>query len=175
MATLDQQNGNNVRSAVEQTVPAARFSADALREVAEKTAVDRTPDLEVDQCLGRTRTNPAAENEPSETIEASYSEADSVCRLLGAHMLTITSWEEYRFIRRLQLTHRLVRVWLGLPHVARPQQRVTGEPLAFRNFGTRVRPGREVRWYQLMDNTSGWFYETDAGEPIPGFAVAKWD
>lgn len=108
-------------------------------------------------------------------IEASCSEADSVCRLLGAHVLTITSWEEYRCIRRLQLTHRLVRAWLGLAHVARPQQWGTGEPLAFRNLGTRVRLCREVRWYQLIDNTSGWFYEADAGEPIPGFAVAEWD
>lgn len=60
-------------------------------------------------------------------LKRTYAEADSICRLAGGHLVTITSEAEERFVRSLK--PHLRPIWLGLPPGQPPEQWVTGEPI----------------------------------------------
>ncbi|MBD3240950.1 MAG: protein kinase, partial [Chitinivibrionales bacterium] len=57
-----------LRDAVEQTVPARDFSPEAIREMAERTAVDATPEETAGRYLQRTASDPREDSASSETI-----------------------------------------------------------------------------------------------------------
>ncbi|MBD3244113.1 MAG: protein kinase [Chitinivibrionales bacterium] len=104
----------------------------------------------------------------------SYEQADSICRRLGAHMLTVTSADEYTFTRGLQERFFEYNIWLALPVDARPTHWLTGEPVVFNSFDQYTRPDMEVRWYQLVEKAAkGWFHDTRF-DVRAGF-IAEWD
>lgn len=102
-----------------------------------------------------------------------YEEADSLCGLLGAHILTVGSAEEYAFTREFQRRYCEIDIWLALPVGGRPARWLTGEPMTFQVFDQAVRPDEAVRWYQLEEKGTGWFYDDD-GTVRAGF-IAEWD
>jgi hypothetical protein len=107
------------------------------------------------------------------TLKGTFAHADSICRMLGAHMLTITNARESRFVRQLQRGMRANNVWLGLPRSARPQQWLTGEDVTFRAFNQSCPPLGSVHWYQLEGNAIGWFH--DGYDNIEANVIAEWD
>ncbi|MBD3243525.1 MAG: protein kinase, partial [Chitinivibrionales bacterium] len=102
-----------------------------------------------------------------------YEQADSICALLGAHVLSIGSAAEYVFTKELQVAHGERNVWLALPVEARPSKWLTGEPITYSGFNQLIAPDTPVRWYQLEDAASGWYCDLDV-EVKAGF-IAEWD
>lgn len=109
-------------------------------------------------------------------IHQTFAEAEGLCRELGAHQLSVSSWEEYRFTRELQRSHALSNVWLALPAVARPERWLTGEPMICSWLRLYMSPDSRVRWYQLESNARGWFFHDAEAERRTGAGViAEWD
>ncbi|MBD3241731.1 MAG: protein kinase [Chitinivibrionales bacterium] len=105
--------------------------------------------------------------------DLTYDQADSVCALLGAHMLSVASAAEYEFTRNLQHKYGVRDVWLALPVDARPSKWLTGEPITFTHFSQSIAPGTPVRWYQLEEMASGWY--CDYGIDVRAGFIAEWD
>lgn len=105
-----------------------------------------------------------------------FEEADSLCRALGAHQLTVSSWDEYRFTRRLQRAHQVSNVWLALPPTARPDKWLTGEPFVCNWFRYGISPDARGRWYQLEADARGWFwFDERKTQAVGAGAIAEWD
>ncbi len=99
-------------------------------------------------------------------------ESDSICALLGAHPATVTSREEFLYLRDLQLAHAM-QFWLGLELTPRPDRWVNGEPLTFRIFNEIPVPDSAVSWYQMVSNAAGWFHDGTYGARAG--IIAEWD
>ncbi|MBD3240188.1 MAG: protein kinase [Chitinivibrionales bacterium] len=103
---------------------------------------------------------------------STYDEADSICSLLGAHLVTITSREELAFVQGL-LRKYPMQCWLGLDRVSRPQRWMTGEPITIRMNREPSRPGEKLNWYQQSGGNTGWFH--DRRHPTESGFIAEWD